>query len=213
MSPKLTILAILTPLLLIADQVSKIWAVAALRYTGPPLAANTRAALEQLGHDRENPAEIEVIDGFLSFVHRQNPAAMMGLGQDFEYRMWLFAAFTVVAVVVLVNMYRQLPDTDRVQSLTIALILAGAIGNAIDRLHKQTVTDFIKVYTEIEPIKTWLVKSPLGSNEWPTWNIADACIVVGVALYLLYYLVIARDHEIAAQGPSPLDKDDAAPER
>lgn len=209
MSPKLKILAILTPLLILIDQLTKIWTVRTLRYSGAPLSRHTKDALEWLGHDSANPDEIDVIPGFLSFVHAQNPGAAMGIGVGYEYRMYLFGAFTIVAVVVLANMYRQLPADDRFQSATIALILSGALGNAIDRLHKQTVTDFIRMYTEWEPLKNLLEKSPLRSGEWPTYNIADAAIVVGVVLYLLYYLVVLRDQEGAAGDPGrdPMKED------
>ena len=183
------IVAILTPLLVLVDQLTKIWVVQNLRY------------------QRD---EIEVIPGFLSIIHAQNPGAAMGMLVDFEHRMWVFLAFTVVAVAVLFNMLKQIGDDDRFQSVTIALILSGAVGNAIDRVHKQTVTDFIKVYTEYPPLKTWLVDT-FRTSEWPTFNVADAAIVVGVALYLLHYLLFERDKEGHEElGANPLDEEKSA---
>jgi signal peptidase II len=131
----------------------------------------------------------------------------MGIGIDFDHRMWLFGAFTIVAVVVLGSMYRQLADNDRFQTVTISLILAGAVGNAIDRVHKQTVTDWIRMYTDYPPLKAWLLQTRWHTNEWPTYNIADSCIVVGVILYLLYYLVFAKDQDTRAQGRSPMQNE------
>jgi signal peptidase II len=207
MTPKLKILAFLTPALIVLDQLTKLWVVRTLRYSGRRLEPHTLDALKWLGSDSANKDEIQVIPGFLSFIHAQNPGAAMGIGIDFDHRMWLFGAFTIVAVVVLGSMYRQLADNDRFQTVTISLILAGAVGNAIDRVHKQTVTDWIRMYTDYPPLKAWLLQTRWHTNEWPTYNIADSCIVVGVILYLLYYLVFAKDQDTRAQGRSPMQNE------
>ena len=200
MSTKLKIVATLAPLLLVLDQISKIWVVANLRYSGPrlppPSMEKMMKGLNDMGHNPSNPSEIPLIDGFLSFIHTQNPGAAMGMLVDFEHRMYVFAVFTVVAIAVLWSMYKALPDDDRFQSVIVALITSGALGNAIDRVHKQTVTDFVKVYTEQPTLKAWCIDT-FGTNEYPTWNVADSCIVVGVILYLVYYLFIERDRELA----------------
>lgn len=171
---------------LVLDQASKIWVVMNLR---------------------QHRDEIKIIDGFFSIIHAQNPYAAMGLGsviEDHTSRMLVFGAFTVVAVGVLLNMLRELEASDKFQSATIALIFSGAIGNAIDRFHKQSVTDFLRVYTDYPPAKAWLIER-FGTYEWPTFNIADAAIVVGVAMYLLGYF-FERDQAAPADlGSSPLD--------
>ncbi len=207
MSTKLKILAILTPLLVLADQLTKLWTVRALRYSGQSLPTATWDAIRSLGYDPKSPDEIHIIPGFLSFIHAQNPGAAMGMMHGFQGRLIVFAVFTVVAVGVLVGMYRQLPPEDRFQSATIAFILSGAVGNAIDRAHKATVTDFVRVYTEWPPLADLLRKTPLRSAEWPTFNVADAAIVVGVGMYLVHYLLFERDKPVAAEevGKSPID--------
>jgi signal peptidase II len=182
---KLKIFLAISVTSLLLDQASKIWVVTSLR----------------LGID-----EVKIIPGFLSFVHAQNPFAAMGLGSvisDTTLRMGLFAGFTVVAMGILLNMLKDLPGEDRFQSAIIAMIFSGAIGNAIDRIHKQSVTDFIRVYTDYPPVKNWLLER-FGTYEWPTFNIADAAIVVGVVLYLIGYL-FEKDSAPAAEGSNPLD--------
>ncbi len=214
MSPKLRILAWLAPLLLVLDQASKIWIVSTLRYSGPRLAGpamdRMMRGLAQMGHDPSNPAEISLIPGFLSFIHTQNPGAAMGMLVSYENRMVVFAVFTVIAMGVLVSMYRALPDDDRFQATIVAMITAGALGNAIDRVHKQTVTDFVKVYTENPTLSKWCIET-FGTNEYPTWNIADSCIVVGVILYLVYYLIFEKDSDeaVADVGDSPLARSES----
>ncbi|MDP2309878.1 MAG: signal peptidase II [Pseudomonadota bacterium] len=210
MSTKLKILTILTTLLVLVDQLTKVWTVRALRYSGQSLTPHTWNGLKQLGYDPDSPEEIQVIPGFLSLIHAQNPGAAMGMLVSFEHRMWVFLVFTVVAVGVLISMYRQLPDNDRFQSATIALILSGAVGNAIDRVHKQTVTDFIRVYTDAPAAKAWLIGN-FRTAEWPTFNVADAAIVVGVAMYLIQYLFFERDKDIGNAGKSPLDEAEGTP--
>ncbi len=152
------------------DQLSKIWVVRTLDY----------------GRD-----ELSIIPGFLSFVHAQNPGAAMGLFTSFTYRLPLFLVFTVAAVWVLWTMYRQIADTDRLQASMVGCILAGAVGNLIDRVHKQSVTDFIRVYTENHGVVAWLHGYGLPA-EWPTFNIADTAIVIGVGLYVVHYLFVER---------------------
>lgn len=144
--------------------------------------------------------EIKIIDGFLSIIHAQNPGAAFGfLGdKDPNTRLLVFGIFTVVAAGVLIHMLWQLPRSDRFQSAMLGLIFSGAVGNAIDRVHKRTVTDFIKVYTDNASLKTWLLEK-VGTNEYPTFNVADSAIVVGVALFLLYYMFLddSKDKDTA----------------
>jgi signal peptidase II len=214
MTTKLKILAFLTSALVVLDQLTKLWTVRSLRYSGPPLPAPSPFSLQgpmeglaAWGHTARNPEELTLIPGFLSLIHAQNPGAAMGLALGFEYRLPMFYMFTAVAVFVLLKMFRELEPGDRFQSTTIALILSGAVGNLLDRLHKSTVTDFIKVYTEWPPLETWLVKT-FRTNEWPTFNVADAAIVVGVGLYLVHYLFFEKDKAEAAGDPghNPLDE-------
>jgi signal peptidase II len=145
--------------------------------------------------------EVHLIDGFLSLVHAQNTGAAFGIMSDSPLRRWVFPAFTVVAVVLLVQMLWQLPKDDRFQTTAVALIMSGAIGNAIDRVHKGSVTDFIRVYTEHPGLKDWLIRSPLQSNEWPSFNVADAAIVVGIALFVVHYFFFEKDEAVLQPDP------------
>jgi signal peptidase II len=207
MPPKLRVLLAVLLSSLFVDQASKVWTVANLAYRGPRLDARATAGLDSLGHSASHPTELVVVPRLLELVHAQNPAAAMGMMLGFEYRMLVFGLFTVVAVSVLVWMYRALPDADRLQAAVIGLILSGALGNAIDRAHKGTVTDMIKVIVDPEPLRTWMI-SAIGTNEWYTFNWADAAIFVGVGLYLLGSW-FQKDGETEDAGPSPLEHADA----
>lgn len=61
------------------------------------------------------------------------------------------------------------------------LLLGGGVANLLDRLPDGQVTDFIDV--------------GLGALRWPTFNIADACIVAAVAAFLILGATPGHDHE------------------
>lgn len=128
----------------------------------------------------------------MSLVHAQNKGAAFGVmhGQRL-----FFILFTIFAVGLLAYMLREVPDDDRFQAAAIGFILSGAVGNLIDRIHKGSVTDFIRVFTNNPKLSTWLTNSPLGSNEWPSFNVADAAIVGGLGMFAIHYLFLEKDRE------------------
>ena len=92
MSRKALIVSVVTVVSLVADQASKLW-----------IQANVAKSLER----------IDVIPGFFQLVHVENTGAAFGILGDFEYAMWVFAVFTVVAIGVLISLYREVPATAR----------------------------------------------------------------------------------------------------
>ncbi len=174
MSRKALVFIPISLVLIVADQLTKWWV-----YT----------------HLELHRGQIEVIPGIFSIIHVQNPGAAFSLMRDFEYRIWVFIAFGIIAVGILVDLWRRLPRSDWFVSLCLALILSGAVGNFIDRVTKQSVTDFLRVYTDGLPaLHDWLAEKGL-MTEWPTWNIADATLVVGVGLFLVHYLFIEEKED------------------
>lgn len=166
MPPKTLFFVLTTVLFLAADQASKVWVRANLAV-------------------RE---EIPVIADFLSITHARNKGAALSMLDNFEYRLQVFYAFTAVAVFVIISGWRQLPKTDRLQAAAMGFILSGALGNFIDRVWMGEVTDMVKVYAGSEPLRGWTLEH-FHTNVYPIWNIADAGIVIGVALFALAYLM------------------------
>lgn len=149
--------------------------------------------------------DVVVIANWISIAHAKNKGAAFSALDDFEYRLHVFGFFTVVAVVVLIQGYRQLRADDRFQAAAMGLILSGAVGNAIDRALFGQVTDMVKVYAGVEPLKSWFIEQ-VGTNVWPIFNVADSCIVVGVSLFALGYLFEKdRPDEIAAASAGSSD--------
>lgn len=125
-----------------------------------------------------------VIPGVLQIVHSQNTGAAFGMFTDFKYRMLVFYVFTAFAVWVLWGLYKELEPDDRMGAWIVGLIAAGAVGNLIDRVHKQSVTDFIRVHWGPDSWLTGIMRSP----EWPSFNVADMAIVGGIGLFVIQYL-------------------------
>jgi signal peptidase II len=85
-----------------------------------------------------------------------------------------FIALAMLISVVLAVALRRVPREDWRNAFPFALIIAGALGNVIDRLRLGYVVDFVEWY--------------VGSFYWPVFNLADSCIVVGAVLMVVYSL-------------------------
>jgi signal peptidase II len=113
-----------------------------------------------------------VIPGLLNFVHTSNPGVAFGIFADSAtpWRAPLLISFSLAVIVLIVWLLL----TDRAGGWTgragMALILGGAAGNLLDRVSRQSVTDFIDFH--------------LGSYHWYTFNLADSAVVIGAGLVL-----------------------------
>lgn len=102
-----------------------------------------------------------------------------------------YALFSAVAIGFLVFLYRRVPRGDNWQKAGITLILSGAFGNLIDRMRFDKVTDFIDVGI---PGYAW---------RWPTFNVADSCVCVGVAMLVLASRLPQGKTDAASADPVP----------
>lgn len=84
---------------------------------------------------------------------------------------WFFVALSVAVSVGILIWLRRHPHDQHLIAVALALILGGALGNAIDRATRGYVIDFIDVYA--------------GSWHWPAFNVADSAICIGAAFLLL----------------------------
>jgi signal peptidase II len=105
---------------------------------------------------------ISLVDGWLYFVHRQNPGVAFSMLADLPggLRTPLLGLLSAVGVVLFGRIIVSTPD--RVVKLAAAIVLAGAVGNLGDRLANGHVTDFVLL------------------SFFPfVFNVADAAITVG----------------------------------
>ncbi len=98
-------------------------------------------------------------------------AAFSFLSDAGGWQRWFFILLSLSISVVLVFWLRKLKPQQKLQTVSIALILGGAIGNLIDRSLYGHVIDFIDVYYDI--------------HHWPAFNIADSAIFVGALLLII----------------------------
>lgn len=109
-----------------------------------------------------------VLGEAVRFTLVYNPGAAFGLHLG-PYSRWIFLVLTAVVLRVLWRLYRQTRDRDNLRTLALALVCAGAVGNAIDRLRSsEGVVDFIDIGA--------------GVLRWPTFNLADVAVTGGAAL-------------------------------
>jgi signal peptidase II len=117
---------------------------------------------------------IEIIPGFFNLTHVRNPGGAFSFfaSGPVEVRMAFFIGSTLLALVLLLVFLRQHPPETRLAPLALGMIMGGALGNLIDRLRYGEVIDFLDVHL-------W------GGYTWPTFNVADSAIVVGVVILMV----------------------------
>lgn len=119
---------------------------------------------------------ITVIPGFIELTHLRNPGAAFGIFSRTQGtgRIVFFIMVTLIALGVIALLIRKAQE--RLLLVAFSLIAGGAVGNLVDRIRFGEVVDFINVYI-------WSKVAFL--NPWPTFNIADSAISVGVGLLVL----------------------------
>lgn len=135
-------------LVLVADQLSKIWVLQ--NFT--------------LGES------IQLLPVFNFTYARNYGAAFSFLGDAGGWQRWLFTAIAIVVTCVLSVWLSRLQRSQLKLSLALVLIIAGAIGNLIDRSLYGYVVDFLHVYYQ-----QW---------HYPVFNIADCAITIGAGLLI-----------------------------
>ena len=158
---------------LVADQGTKAWATARLKPVGM----------------------IEVWPDYFRFSYALNRGVAFSLFADMEFNIkWVLAAISVLAAAMVVHYLVRTPATLRRRCWSLALLLAGILGNLVDRIRLGEVVDFIELH--------WREQ-----YTFPTFNIADSAICIGAFLLALELLREERAAQLAAPSVSP------APER
>ena len=84
----------------------------------------------------------------------------------------------VILAIIIYFLYLLIKTQDKIFQLTLTLILAGALGNFVDRIFRGFVIDFIDIY--------------IGKYHWPAFNIADSCITVGFLVLMINILFLNK---------------------
>ena len=113
---------------------------------------------------------IPVIDGVFSFIYVENRGAAFGIMQNMQLPLGIFSLICVIIGFVIIYANKV---TDKWQVLAISLIISGGLGNFIDRIFRQFVVDMFAT--------TFI--------DFPVFNFADCCVVVGSLLLVLLILL------------------------
>ena len=111
-----------------------------------------------------------VVTSFLNLLLVYNPGAAFSFLSDAAgWQRWFFVAIALIASAWIVILLRQYPN-QRLFALALSLVLAGAIGNVIDRILFGAVVDFLDFHAY-----GW---------HWPAFNVADSAITCGALLLI-----------------------------
>jgi signal peptidase II len=120
--------------------------------------------------------------GFFQIVHIQNTGAAFGLfpGQSLALTIVDFVSVAIILVLVLRFSHRFPILENAVTRIALALVMGGTVGNLIDRLNTnlEGVTDFISL------------------GPWPSFNLADSAITVGVILLAYSLIFLTRPEKV-----------------
>jgi len=121
-------------------------------------------------------SHIQIIPGFFRLTHTENTGAAFSLFADSpaHWRNGFLIGFSAIAMVIVAGLLWKQARALTVTGIALSLILGGAAGNLWDRLARGRVVDFLLFY-----IKQY---------QWPVFNLADSCIVIGAGLLLVEML-------------------------
>lgn len=116
-----------------------------------------------------------IIPGFFNITHIRNRGAIFGFfsqsGSQFLYIILMLASLTALGLVVFY--FFKTPASEIFMKISLSLILAGALGNLIDRIFRGYVVDFLDFYIK--------------KLHWPSFNVADASITIGAILVIFIF--------------------------
>ena len=114
---------------------------------------------------------ITLIPGILNLTYVENRGAAFGL---FQGGRWFFVIITVIIMAGIIWYYIKLPKSKyhNLLRFTLVLIASGAVGNFIDRFRNGYVVDYLQA----------------AFINFPVFNIADSCVVVGTILFAILLL-------------------------
>jgi signal peptidase II len=116
-----------------------------------------------------------VIPGFINITRIHNRGAIFGAFNQSNNRVVfiLLTAASVAALGLVLFYFFKTPPADKLMKFSLSLIMAGALGNFLDRIVRGYVIDFMDFH--------------IGEAHWPFFNVADSCITIGAFLMLFIF--------------------------
>jgi len=179
---KWTLLALIFGATVLADQWTKFLAVDRLTYAFQRFQARSTGQKVQafygVRHLEGMAREPYVVwKPVWRMSYAENSGSAFGLFRTLPdgVRVGFFLLVSVVAMVFIVAYYRRVRPEQRWLQVALSFVLSGAAGNFVDRAARGYVVDFVQWH--------WWNRPDVA---WPTFNVADSLIVVGVAMLLLH---------------------------
>jgi signal peptidase II len=124
-----------------------------------------------------NERVVDLVPGLFRFLYRENPNGAWGFLHWLPegVRGTLLTVFHLLAMGVIGVLFWRMEYRRRLEAVVLACIFGGAIGNLVDRFRYTFVIDFMDMYVK--------------GNHWPTYNVADIAITLGVVVLFLLALV------------------------
>jgi signal peptidase II len=183
------VFSIVAAVVVVADQITKWLAVSGLTESFGK-AATFSDKMSHFLWDRHplRASPVAVVDNFWHFRYVENPGAAWGFlsGSASALRTPFFLLVSIFAMGFIIAYFKKTLPQQRILRLGLALVFGGAIGNFLDRVRLGYVIDFIE----------WHYYDKFA---WPTFNVADAAITVGVGILVLD--MILQKPEVASPRP------------
>ncbi len=139
------------------------------------------------------PGTVEVWKNHLTLILAKNRGGAWGLLQSTSenVRRPFFLLVSVAAIAFIMTLYRRLSARQVALKWGLPLVLGGALGNVFDRIRYGHVIDFIDVHVIYKGVE----------HHWPTFNIADVAICVGVGLMAVDMFSAKRGRPVLLSSP------------
>ena len=123
---------------------------------------------------------INVVEGFFNLTHVRNSGVAFGIfsEQNSQLKPYLLIFVSIIAIIAILIIFHQTEKEKKMVQGGLVLVFSGAIGNLIDRVLHKEVIDFIDIF--------------FNNRHWPAFNVADACITIGVMLLAVDLLVNSK---------------------
>lgn len=184
--PSFVFFGVLAALSLAGDVASKAWAEIAL---------SKRTLLDP---------SVTLVKNHLTLTLAYNKGGAWGLLQNASetVRRPFFLLVSVLAIAFIVSLYGRLAPTQRALKWGLPLVLGGALGNLSDRITRSSVIDFIDYRADwIEQMNLLIARAFRAwsvTDHWPTFNVADISICIGVGLMAVDMITSRRRPAVVA---------------
>ena len=122
----------------------------------------------------------QLLGDVVQIWHAQNRGAAFSL---FQGGTIVFLVVSVLSIGMVAYFYRSLRDRSPWLHLVLGIVLGGTLGNFTDRLRQGYVTDWLSI--------------GIGDTRWPTFNVADSSVVVGIGILVVYLFLTSPDRREA----------------